>query len=128
MDKQKPDVQINDILSLTSLTSLSKEKIESDKEEEGDIIVFRSPVRRGRVKVDSAPPIPMMRTLSNSTKKRMRTIIPKSTTATAAKSSSQSGRESFETAAMVVDTDADADGDGDDGDGDLSDDDLSVSI
>ena len=98
--------------------------MESDKEEEGDIIVFRSPVRRGRVKVDSAPPIPMMRTLSNSTKKRMRTIIPKSTTATAAKSSPQSGRESFEIVAIVVDTDTDVDGDDDD----LSDDDLSVSI
>ena len=58
----------------------------------------------------------------------MRTA-PKITT-TNAKSSPQSGRESFETAAMVVDTDtdADADEDGDDGDGDLSDDDLSVSI
>ena len=67
-----------------------------------------------------------MRTRSVSTKKRMRTASKRTTTN--AKSSPQSGRESFERAAMVVDTDADADGDGDDGDGDLSDDDLSVSI
>ena len=97
---------MNDILSFTLL---SEEKMESDEEEKGYIIVFRSLVRRGRAKVDSAPPIPMMRTRSNSTKKRMRTAIPKSTTATAATSSPQSGRESFETAAMVVDTDVDAD-------------------
>ena len=74
MDKQKPDVQINDILSLKSL---SEEKIESDKEGEGDIIVFKSPIRRGRAKDDSDPPVPLMRTRSTSTKKRMRTVTPK---------------------------------------------------
>ena len=123
MDKYKPDVQMNDILSFTLL---SEEMMEFDEEGKGYIIVFRSLVRRGRAKVDSAPPIPMMRTRSNSTKKRMRTAIPKSTTSTAATSSPQSGRKGFETAAMVVDTNVDADGDDDDGD--LSDDGLSVFI
>ena len=119
MDKQKPDVQINDILSLTSL---SEEKIESDKEGEGDIIVFRSPIRRGGAKVDSAPPVPLMRTRSTSTKKRMKTVTSKNTTVTAAKRSPQSEREGFETAAMVVETNVDGD------DGALSDDDISISI
>ena len=51
MDKHKPNVQMNNILSFTFL---SEEKMESDEEEEGDIIVFRSSVKRGRAKVDSA--------------------------------------------------------------------------
>ena len=63
-----------------------------------------------------------MRTRSTSTKKRMRTATPKSTTETAAKSNPQSRRKFFETAAMVVEIYADRD------DGVLSDDDLSVSI
>ena len=70
----------------------------------------------------------MMRTCSNSTKRIMRIVFPKSTTATAAKSSPQSGRERFETAAIVVDPDADSDSDVDGDDGDLTQDDLSVSI
>ena len=53
MDKHNPDVQMNDILSLTLL---SEEKMESDEEEEGEVLVFRSPVRRGRSKVFSSPP------------------------------------------------------------------------
>ena len=106
MDKHRPDVQMNDILSFILL---SEEKMKSDEKEEDDIIVFRSPIRRGRSKVDSSPPFPMMINFSNSTKKRMRTAIPKHTTATAAKSSPQSGRKSFETAAMIVDPDVDAD-------------------
>ena len=106
MDKHRPDVQMNDILSFILL---SEEKMESDEKEEDDIIVFRSPIRRGRSKVDSFPPFPMMINFSNSIKKGMRTAIPKNTTATAAKSSPQSGRESFETAAMIVDPDVDAD-------------------
>ena len=102
--------------------------MESDNEEEGEVLVFRSLVRRGRARVYSFPPVANMGTHSVSTKKRMRTAPQRTTTN--AKNSPQSGRESFETAAMVVDTDtdADADEDGDDGDGDLSDDDLSVSI
>ena len=43
---------MNDILSLTLL---SEEKMESDEEEEGEVLVFRSPVRRGRSKVFSFP-------------------------------------------------------------------------
>ena len=49
----------------------------------------------------------------------MRTTTTKNSTA---RSSPQSGRESFETAAMAVETDTDG------GDDDLSDDDISVSI
>ena len=51
MVKHKPVVQMNDILSFKLQR---EEKMESDKEEEGDIIVFRSSVKRGRAKVDSA--------------------------------------------------------------------------
>ena len=68
-----------------------------------------------------------MRTRNSvSTKKRMTTALKRATTNE--KSSHQSGRESFETAAMVIDTEADidTDGDGDGGDGDLSEDDLSA--
>ena len=119
MDKHKLDVQMNNILSFILL---SEQKIESDEEEEGGFIVFRSPIRRGSEKVDSAPHMPMMITRSTSTKKRIRTATPKGTTATAAKSDPQSERESFETAVMVVETDVDGD------DGDLSNDNLSVSI
>ena len=58
---------------------------------------------------------------------------PKRTTNNA-KSITQSGRESFETVAMVIDTEADVDtdvdtygdGDGDGDDGDLSEDDISA--
>ena len=65
-----------------------------------------------------------MRTRSSvSAKKRMRTAPKRSTTNT--KGSSQSRRESFETAAIVIDTEADKDADVDeDGDGDGDDDDL----
>ena len=90
MDKHNPDVQMNDILSLTLL---SEEKMESDEEEEGEVLVFRSPVRRGREKVDSSSPVANMRTRSVSTKKRMRTASKRTTTN--AKSSPQSERESF---------------------------------
>ena len=124
INKHKPDVQMNGILSFTLLI---EEKMESDEEEGGEVLGFRSPVRRRRSKVDSSPPVANMRTRSNvSTKKRMRTA-PKRTTSNA-KSSPQSGRESFETAALVIDTEAHADGDGDrDGDdGDLSEDDISA--
>ena len=95
--------------------------MKSNEEEEGNIIVFRSPIRRGRAKVNSVYLVLLMRTRSTSTKKRMRTTTPKSATATAAKSSPQSGRAIFETADMVVETDAD------ENEGTLSDDDLSVS-
>ena len=92
MDKNTPDVQMNDMLSFTLL---SEERMESDKEEEGGVLVFRSPVRRGRSNVDSSPPVANMRTRSSvSTKKRMRTAPKRSTTNT--KGSPQSGRESFE--------------------------------
>ena len=122
VDKHNPDVQMNDILSLQLL---SEERIESDEEEKGEVLVFKSPVRRGRSKVDSAPPVGNIRTRSSvSTKKRMRTTTKRSATNT--KGSPQSGRESFETAAMVINTEVDADGDGDGDDGDLSEDDLSV--
>jgi len=117
MNKHKLDVQINDILSFTLL---SEEKIESDEEEDGEVLVLRSPVRRGRAKVDSSSPVANMRTRSVSARKIMRTA-PKMTT-TNAKSSPQSGRESFQTADMVIDTEADADADAE-ADGD--DDDLS---
>ena len=50
MDNHIPDVSMNDFLSLKLL---SEEKMESDEEEEGEILVFRSPVRRGRSKVFS---------------------------------------------------------------------------
>ena len=100
VDKHNPDVQMNDILSLQLL---SEERMESDEEKEGEVLVFRSPVRRGRSKVDSAPPVGNIRTRSSaSTKKRMRTTPKRSATNT--KSSPQSGREIFETAAMVIDT------------------------
>ena len=68
-------------------------------------------------KVDSTTPA--VGTRSTSTKKRMRTTTTKNSTA---RSSPQSGRESFETTAVAVETDADG------GDDDLSDDDISVSI
>ena len=102
--------------------------MESDNEEEGEVLVFRSPVRRGGAKVDSSPPVANMRTRSVNTKKRMRTASNRTTTNV--KSSPQSGRNFFETTAMVIDTaahaDADGDGDGDGDDGDLSEDDLSA--
>ena len=69
-----------------------------------------------------------MRTRSSvSAKKRMRTALKRNTTNT--KGSPQSGRQKFETAAMVIDTEVDADADGDrdgdgDGDGDRDDGDL----
>ena len=119
MDKHKPDVQMNDILSFTLS---SEEKVKSDEEEEGEVLVFRSLVRRGRARVDSFPPVANMGTHSVSTKKRMRTAPQRTTTNT--KNSPQSGRESFETAAMVIDTEVDADADGDGNDGNLSEDDL----
>ena len=82
---------MNDILSFKLL---SEEEMESDEEEEGGVPVFRSPVRRGRSKVDSSPSIAKMKTRSIvNTKKRTRTA-PKRTT-TNAKSSPQNGRESF---------------------------------
>ena len=91
MNKHKSDVQMNSILSFTLL---SEEEMESDEEEEGGVPVFRSPVRRGRSKVDSSPSISKMKTRSIvNTKKRTRTA-PKRTT-TNAKSSPQNGRESF---------------------------------
>ena len=131
MVKHKPVVQMNDILSFTLL---SEEDMESDEEKEGEVLLFRSPVRRGRAKVDSSSPVANMRTRSVSTKKRMRSA-PKRTTNNA-KSITQSGRESFETVAMVIDTEADVDtdvdtygdgdGDGDGDDGDLSEDDISA--
>ena len=117
MDKHNLDVQMNDILSFQLL---SEERMESDEEEKGEVMVIRSPVRRGRSKVDSAPPVGNIRTRSSvSTKKRLRTT-PKRI-ATNKQGSPQSGQESFETAAMVIDTevDADEDGDGDGDDGDL---------
>ena len=65
-----------------------------------------------------------MRTRSSiSAKKRMRTA-PKTRSTTNTKGSPQSGREIFETAAMVINTEADEDGDGDDDD--LSEDELSA--
>ena len=67
--------------------------MKSDEEEEGEVLVFRSPVRRGRAKVDSSPPVANMRTRSVGTKKITRTA-PKRTT-TNEKSSPQIGRESF---------------------------------
>ena len=92
MDKHTPDMQMNDILSFTLL---SEERMESDKEEEGEVLVFKSPVRRGRSKVVSSPPVANMRTRSRvSTKKRMKTAPKRSTTNK--KGSPQSGRESFE--------------------------------
>ena len=127
MDKHNPDVQMNDILSLTLL---SEEKMESDEKEESEVLVFRSPVRRGRSKVFSSPTEKMRTRSSISAKKRMRTAPKRSTTNI--KGSPQSGRESFETAAMVIDTEVDADdgdGDGDGDDGDLSEDDAdAISI
>ena len=121
MDKYKLDVQINDILSFTLL---SEEKMESGEEEEGTVLVFRSPVRRRRANADSSPPVANIRTRSVSAKKITRTA-PKSTT-TNAKSSPQSGRESFQTATMVIDTEVDADADRDGDDGDLSEDYISA--
>ena len=122
MDKHKPDVQMNDILSFTLL---SEERMESDEEEEGEVLVFRSPVRRERSKVDSSPAVGNIRTRSSvSTRKRMKTAQKRSATNT--KGSPQSGRESFETAAMVIDTDVDSDADRDGDDGDLSEDDFSA--
>ena len=96
--------------------------MESDNEEEGEVLVFRSLVRRGRARVYSFPPVANMGTHSVSTKKRMRTAPQRTTTN--AKNSPQNGRESFETAAMVIDTevDADADADGDGEYGSLSED------
>ena len=61
---------MNDILLFTLL---SEEKMEYDEEEEGEVLVFRSQVRRGGSKFDSIPPIPQIRNRSNSTKKRMKT-------------------------------------------------------
>ena len=87
--------------------------------------MFKSPVRRGRSKVDSSSPVGNIRTrCSVSIKKRMKTTPERSTTNT--KGSPQSGRESFETAATIIDTEVDADEDGDGDDGDLSEDDLSA--
>ena len=88
MDKNKQDVQINDILSFKLL---SEERMELDRKEEGEVLVFRSPVRRGRSKVDSYPPVCNIRTHSSvSTKKRIKTA-PKSS-ATNTKLSPQSVR------------------------------------
>ena len=88
MDKHKPDVQMNDILSFQLL---SEERMESNEEEEGEVLVFRSPVRRGRSMVDSSSPVGNIRTRSSvSTKKRMRTAPKRSATNT--KGSPQSGR------------------------------------
>ena len=62
VDKHKPDVQTNDILSFELL---SEERMESDEEEEGEVMVFRSPVRRERSKVGSVPPVGNIRTRSS---------------------------------------------------------------
>ena len=106
MKRHKTDVQINDILSLILL---SEDKIESDEEEEGDIIVFRSPTRRGRAKVDGNPPVPLIRTRVIITRKRMRTSTSKSTPVTVVQSSPQSGRERSKIATMEVEADAERD-------------------
>ena len=64
-----------------------------------------------------------MRTRSSVRTKKIMTTAPKRTT-TNTKRSPQSGRESFETAAMAIDTEVDIDTDGDE-DGDKDNDDLS---
>ena len=120
VDKHKPDVQMNDILSFQLL---SEERMEPEEEEEGEVLVFRSPVRRGRSKVDISSPVGNIRTRSSViAKKRMKTTPKRSATNTTG--SPQSVRESFETAVMVIDTEIDVDGDGDDDE--LSEDDLSA--
>ena len=78
MDKNKSDVQMNDMLSFTLL---SEERMESDEVEEGEVLVFRSPVRKGRSKVDSFTLVGNIRTRSSvSTMNRMRTAPKRSAT------------------------------------------------
>ena len=79
--------------------------------------MFNSPSKIGRSKFDSTASTE--RTLSNITKKRMRTATTWSSTT---KRSTQSGRNILQTAIMVVEADADGYID------DLIDDDLSESI
>ena len=78
---------MNDVLSLTLLS----ETIESDEEKEESLTMFK-PLRRGRLKQDTIPP--MWRRQKSIASKRART--------TAVKNTSVSGRNIFEPTYMEI--------------------------